>query len=303
MKVLLLSLFLLTTSVFASTGETRVINYNGSVDTVSALLRGEETHTEYRYEQRNSICYRTVIIGYRTECRGGGGPRGGDPRYCSRYPVYGTQSYPCVITVQIPYEVKDFDTQATTIIKFNKLPDDVTTGETFRLVLNGSDLKLEAKGSKKFFLQLVQSDVQVKVNGSMKMIEANYTVELIKSAPVLSAINVGDLSIEDNIFRVGMGALGDRAHFAFNLTVTRVKTFGSDPVLFDRELTVDEYALTGEGANTVAEVNVEKLGLELFGGKFRITPVFAYKAPGTLLNSADFEGQLESSRSLLFTNR
>lgn len=300
MKALLIAFLLSTVSAFASTGETRTLSYNGSGSDLSAVLRGEETHTEYRYEQRHSICYRTVVVGYRTICTGGPNPRG--PRQCYREPVYGTQSYPCVITVTVPYEVKDYDTQAIVNLKVLNPSNEQTTGESFKLVLNGSNLNLEATGSRKFLLQLVDSNIQTRISGNLKTLEANYTVELIPAAPALSAIKVGELWVENNKFYVGMAPLLDPAHFSFSLTLTQVR-IGRDIVLFDRVLTSNEYTIEGSGSDTTAVVDYEKLGVNLSGGKFRLTPVLSFKAVGKTLNASEFEGRLEASSSLLYTNR
>ena len=80
MLVGLLSLALSFASI-ASSGETKTFTYDGAQNSVELLLRGEKTHTEYRYETRTTVCYRTEIVGYRTVCTGSGpgypGPRSG----------------------------------------------------------------------------------------------------------------------------------------------------------------------------------------------------------------------------------
>ena len=98
----------LSFAAIASSGETKTFTYDGTQNSIELLLKGDKTHTEYRYENRNTICYRTEIVGYRTVCSGGGypgpGPRPGPrpPQNCYSQPIYRNVSYPCVETVRIP---------------------------------------------------------------------------------------------------------------------------------------------------------------------------------------------------------
>lgn len=305
MLVGLLSLALSFASV-ASTGETKTFTYDGTQNSVELILKGEKTHTEYRYEERRTTCYRTDIVGYRTVCRGGGygGPRGPRPypgRSCYRQPIYRQVAYPCSQTVQIPYEVKDFDVEARVIVDVTKLPEAVTTGETFKVTLHGDELSIATVGSKKFFLVLNHKDVRGTINGSVKFLDAIYAVELVEAAPVLKALNMTKITYTTKpVLSFDLGPVASRENLGFSLKVTHKRTLASDTVLFDRELAVNEVEVNAEGKGGV---NFETLGIDLKDGKYEFTAKAFFKPKGDLMNRSQFGDDLETSRTLTYKIR
>jgi hypothetical protein len=308
MKMLIgLMALVLSFSTLASSGETRTFVYDGSVNSVELLLRGEKTHTEYRYEQHRTICYRTITE-YRTVCSGGGytTDRNGRtiplPRHCYQQPWTRTVSYPCTRTVSIPYEVKDYDVEARVLLDVTNLSEIVTPGEKFKVSLHGDTLSLDIDGSKKFFAMLKKQNVRSNMNGSVKFLDGLYAVELIEAAPVLSALSMTNISIKDNILNVVMGPITANEHLGFSLYVEERRFLRSDIVIFDRELSLSEYAYTTAENSSELSINMNTIGANVSGGKFGITAKAFFKAEGTLLNKNEFP-ELEASRTLIFTNR
>jgi hypothetical protein len=309
MKMLIgLLSFALSFAAIASSGETKTFTYDGTQNSIELILKGEKTHTEYRYENRNTICYRTEIVGYRTVCSGGGypgpGPRPGPrpPQNCYRQPIYRNVAYPCVETVRIPYEVKDFDVDARVILDVANFTGVATTGEKFVVTLQGDDLSVQTVGSKKFFLMLKKQSVRANMNGSVKFIDGLYAVEMIEASPVLKALKMTNISIKDSVLSFGLGPVENRANVAFSLNILK-KKIGSDTVLFDRELASSEVAISANSAGSAANVNVEKLGVELDGGKYSLTAKAFFKADGVLMNQSQFSDELETSRTLIYKIR
>lgn len=308
----------LSFSALSSTIDTKTFAYDGSVNSVELLLKTEKTHTEYRVEQRQSTCYRQEVYGHRTVCTGGGyyGPGPGFPgpgrrpypgpgpvRSCWTEPMYRTVPYSCVQTVSIPYEVKDFDVDARVIVDVTKLSQEATPGETFKVTLNGDNLSFDVVGSKKFFVVKKQQAVRSSMNGSVKMIDGLLAAELVEAAPVLKAIKMTDISVENGVLNFNIGPVASMDNLGFSLKVVKVKTFGSDTTLLDRELLASEIEVkaASEGAST-AGVNVSKLGVELAGGKFSLTAKTFAKFGGNLMNSSQFE-ELSASRTLIYKVR
>jgi hypothetical protein len=298
--------FALSFAAIASSGETKTFTYDGTQNSIELILKGEKTHTEYRYENRNTICYRTEIVGYRTVCSGGGptGPRPGPrpPQNCYRQPIYRNVAYPCVETVRIPYEVKDFDVDARVILDVTNLTGVATSGEKFVVTLQGDDLSVQTVGSKKFFLMLKKQSVRANMNGSVKFIDGLYAVEMIEASPVLKALKMTNISIKDSVLSFGLGPVENRANVAFSLNILK-KKIGSDTVLFDRELDSSEVAISANSAGSAADVNVEKLGVNLDGGKYSLTAKAFFKADGVLMNQSQFSDELETSRTLIYKIR
>ena len=312
MKMLVGLLFLaISFTSIASTGESKTFTYNGTQNSVELILRGEKTHTEYRYENRTVTCYRTEIVGYRTICTGGPGPGPGPgypgprpyPRNCYQEPVYRQIAYPCTQTVQIPYEVKDFDVDARVLISVSNLSAASTPGENFIVNLQGDNLSIQTQGSKKFFLMLKKLDNSSRMNGNVKFIDANYSIELIEAAPVLKALNMTNISIENSVLNFNLGLVTSTKNIGFSLKVLKKKVFGDDIVLFDRELSLSEIIINANNSGSAADVNVEKLGVNLEEGKYSLTAKAFFKAEGTLMNQSQFSDLLETSKTLIYKIR
>jgi hypothetical protein len=288
-------LFLLAISSFAST-ETKTFFYDGSQDSVQMSLQAEETHTEYRYEQRQTICYRQVVH-YETICHTN--PQG--QTNCRTVPRYVTVAYSCIQTIQIPYEVKDFDVIANVNLQVNELPG-ITPGETFKVKLDEDSLSLTAIGSKKFFLIQKTNNVNTRVSGSVKIIDAQYAVDLVEAAPVVKALEVSDVSLRNTLLSFKTGAIEVRDLIGFHLNVKKAPLLGSDTVLFDRELSSSEIEITSQGEASTAGVNIQKLGVELGSGRFTLTAKTFFKHQGTILNVNQFE-RIEASKTLVYKTR
>ena len=299
----------LSFSTLASSGESKTFTYDGSQDSVELILRGEKTHTEYRTEVRTTTCFRTEIVGYRTICNGGGypgpGPRPypGGGRNCWREPVYRQVAYPCQQTVQIPYEVKDFDVDARVMLDVSKISMEATPGESFTVSLLGDTLSLTANGSKKFFLVLNKQDIRSRMNGTMKFMDALYSVELIESVPVLKALKMTDISLSNDVLTFGLGPVNNNPNVAFSLNIEKKKLFGSDEVLFDRELTATEIVIKASNTGSAADVNIDRLGVSLEDGKYSLTAKAYFKAKGSLLNASQYGDDLEASKTLVYKIR
>ncbi len=313
----------LSFSAVASSVDTKTFVYDGSQNSVELILRAEKTHTEYRTEDQRTTCYRTEVVGHTTICSGGsygpgfprpypgpGYPRGPGypypgphyPRQCHSQPVLRTVPYSCIQTVRIPFEVKDFDVDARVIIDVTKLSPEATSGETFKVTLKGDELSYSVVGSKKFFIVKKKQDVRSTMNGSVKMIDGVLAAELIEAAPVLKAIKMTDISIENGVLNFGIGQVESRANLGFALKVVKVKTFGSDTVILDRELLASEVEVTATSTGSAAGVNVNKLGVELANGKFSLTAKAFAKFDGKLMNGSDYE-ELTATRTLIYKIR
>ena len=314
----------LSFSAVASSVDTKTFVYDGSQNSVELILRAEKTHTEYRTEDQRTTCYRNEVVGHTTICTGGtygpgyprpypgphyprrgpGYPYPGPhyPRQCHTQPVIRSVPYSCIQTVRIPFEVKDYDVDARVIIDVTKISPEATSGETFKVTLNGDELSYSVVGSKKFFIVKKKQDVRSTMNGSVKMIDGVLAAELIEAAPVLKAIKMTDISIENDVLNFGIGKVETRANLGFSLKVVKVKTFGSDTVILDRDLATSEVEVTTTAAGSAAGVNVSKLGVELSNGKYSLTAKAFAKFDGKLMNGSDYE-ELSASRTLIYKIR
>lgn len=292
MKMLAGLLFLVLTTVGYASTDVETFLYDGSRDSVQMSLNAEQTHTEYRYENRWTTCYRTETY-YRTVCQNT--PQG---RFCQTVPYSRTVAYSCMRTVSIPYEVKDFDVVANVtldVVKKSELP----ASETFKLSLKGDSLTLSAVGSKKFFILKKKQQVNTRQNGSVKFIEAAYTAELVEAADALSALQMTNISLRNNVLNFSIGKLSAPEQIGFHLKVKKAPVLGSDTTIFNRELAGSEILLNAEETSTTANVDIEKLGVKFKSGRHTLTAKAFYRHAGSLLNASQFEN-LEASKTLIY---
>lgn len=282
-------------SLFASS-QTKTFFYDGSQDSVQMSLNAEKTHTEYRYEQRPSICYRQQVY-YRNVCHQTPDRR----RVCRTVPEYRTVSYRCMETVRVGYEVKDYDVQANVVLDIQNVTG-ISAGETFKVTLDGDQLSLSSIGSKKFFIVLSRANVQGNHSGSVKYIQANYSAELIEAAPILKSLTLTNISLKERMLNFSMGPVLAQAFIGFKLNVSQSPILGSEEVLFDRELSASELDLNTNEQNSAGIINLQRLGVELVSGRYTLTTTVFFKFQGTLLNSSQFD-KVETSRTLIYKIR
>jgi hypothetical protein len=309
----------LSFSALASSVDTKTFVYDGSQNSVELLLKAEKTHTEYRLEEVETTCYRREFAGYNTFCPGGGygpgrgpypGPRGpGYPRgpmpggsRCYHDPVYRQVPYLCKQTISIPFEVKDYDVDARVIVDVTKLSPESTPGEILKATLRGDVLTFEAFGSKKFFIVNKKQDIRSGMSGSVKMIDALLVAELVEAGPVLRAMNMSDISMSNGVLNFNIGHVDSRDNLGFALKIVRKKTFGSDTVLLDRELSESEVEVDTTATGAEAGVSVAHLGVNLTKGKYSLTAKAFAKFEGRLMNSSQFD-ELSASRTLIYSTR
>ena len=310
-----LFLFALTFSVLGSSIDSKTFVYDGSVKSIELLLRSEKSHIEYRSEQRESICYRQDIVGFRTVCGGGFGSNYpysgyGNPYHpiantgCWSEPNYRIVPYTCMQYASIPYEVKDFDVEAKVNLDVTKFSQEATPGEVFKVVLYGDKLTVDVKGSGKFFIVKNKQELNSTVNGSVIMLDSNLMVELVEAAPVFGSLKMSAISIQNGLLDLDLDIenVDGLQNVGISLKIVKNKNFDSGAVLFDRELLASEIQINSNPQGSKASINLSKLGLKLSSGKFNITAKVSAKFNGDLMNSSQFE-ELSSSRTLIYKTR
>ena len=281
---LLTAIFMLMFAIcsFAQTSQSSRVIYDGTQSTLSTNFSGIQTHTEYRYEQRQTICYRTETH-YRRVChQTPNGP------ICQSFPETRTVSYPCIQTVQIPYQVKDYDVFANVEINVQNLTDE-QAGESFNVSLVQDQVSLDAVSpSKRFFIVLKAQEIASSISGSSKYITAKYSAVLVKSAPIVAALSVSNISLSNPVLSFTTGPVSSLDYIGYALTVVKAPIFGSNTVLFDRELFANEVSLSGNGS--AAQVSLEQLGVQLASGRNTLTAKIFFKHGGKkVLNAEQFD--------------
>jgi hypothetical protein len=296
----------------ASSGETKSFIYDGSQNSVELILRGDKTHTEYRTETYTTTCFRTEIVGYRTICHGGPGYPGPGPRpfpgpgprpfpnSCWQEPIYRQVAYPCTQTRQIPYEVKDYDVEARVLVDIKNLSNIATSGETFNVALMGDSLTITANGSKTFIVVLKDQDVRSNYTGSVKFLDAFYSVELVEAYPIVNSIRNMKIAFNNPVFSFN---LPEAKNLVFSLKAVKNRALASDIVLLDRDLAAAEITTVASSAGVNVAADLARLGVTTEDVKLTLTGTVSYKTPGSILNRSQFGNELSASKIIVYKNR
>lgn len=284
---------MLSLSSLASNGESRTIVYDGSQNQFELFLRGERTHTEYRLETRWSTCTRTETH-YRRVCRRQ--PNG--QTVCRQVPHTRTVHYSCRITVNVPYEVKDYDVESRVLVDVTS-DMNLPVGERLEVKLHGDQLSLRTSSKTTIFL-LQKQDVRMSGSGSIRYLDAHYVVHGILAKPVMDTLKMNHISLANNVVNFDFGPLSNHS-IGFHLQVKKAPLLGSDTTLFDRELNNEELTINASQQGTQAQVDLDQLGVRIGGGRHTITARAYLKYTGVVLNAAQFDG-LEATRTLIYKN-
>jgi len=288
---MLSALFVMLFAVSAmASSETKTFFYDGSEDVAQMSLQAEQTHTEYRYEQRWTTCYRTVTH-YETRCYG-------NPPRCQTVPVTRTVPYSCMQTVSVPYQVKDYDVDANISLSFTKPETELSLAETIKVTLWGDKVYLASTGTKNHFVLAKETSKETQVSGTMKFIDASYAFSFVEAAPVLKSIEMTNISLKNNVLTFTIGEVEAPESIGFSLLVKDDPILGSSRELFNRTLKASEVSVNGK----VASVNIKDLGVQLTSGRYTLTAKIFFKHQGQLVNKDEFKA-LEASRTLIYKIR
>jgi hypothetical protein len=301
--ILILSCFL-SFSAFSQSLDTQTFIYDGSSNSKELFLRSEKMRTEYRTEERHSTCYRQKILRYKVSCSGYPGSAGqgrtGTGQVCNTVPVYGTVPYACVETVNIPFEVKEYDVEAKVVIDVTKASSEITADEKITAKLVGDKLSFEVIGSEKFLVFQKKQDIRSSFDGSVKSLNGVLSVELIEVSQVKKSLNqLSKINLINDSLNFSLGQLD---HISFSLKVSETKRLSKETILFDRKLTSSEIEVSrsSESKNDVT-INIKNLGLELREGKFKISLEANVNSNDILMNVKQFE-KLKKTKEITIKN-
>lgn len=277
MKSLMLVLALLAGfNAFASTIDGYTLPLTGAQTEENFTMNTVQTRTEYRNETQANTCFRTVLAGYRTECREEptvfcyNDPRHGQicttryERHCYTVPDYRQEAYTCYQTVRVPYEVFSNNVRANVNVKVTKTPGEVVnnacgidftlTGSLFKSVANCAEFIVLAKNTNE------ESRVGDTVVQDRK-VELTLLDAATISAPTKNGIREMRMEGQTLVFKTG--DLTKNPNFTLKLFVERRKLLKGDDTLINRTLAPSEYSFE----KITADSGLVKINLSnLFGG-------------------------------------
>jgi hypothetical protein len=249
---------------------------DGSGQSFTATIFGERTHTEYREETESYTCYEEVCDGSREVCHteGGGQECGITPSGYQCYPVPGhtecdtvpvCHSVPdtCYRTVQVPYQVKDWDVQNELILVAPRSQLGALD-EVLEVEQTGESVRVSARSTSKIALIYSKKEYQtLSFDGSLKKMA---TVVTLSYADLIAAANpllkgMSELSADNKEVSFTLGRVYRTDNLSFFADISRyILVFPKR--LIQRALTAEEYTIEDVGDDlSKVKINLEKLGI------------------------------------------
>lgn len=293
----------------ASTISKKTFTYDGQQNFSEFTLSAEETHVEFiykdilsrciRYESHETVCMETrrgQICEKRPYlkkvCK-----ETSEGTICNKVPYTREIPYTCYKKVRVPHVIKDFDVDANVKIVVENGPHSQAS-EEFKVELEGDKISFFAKGSKKYFLILKSEESLPKISGKYKFLDVTYRVELIEAEPILTAIDVKDISFENNILNFLTGPISHFEHLEVSLEVKNGK--GLFPMtLFKKAIDFENMNITKSASSTYFSIDFNQIGLHLQPGRNKITTKVYFNPKGKFLNSFQFYNKTNDSDSIV----
>ncbi len=274
MKSIMLVLTLLAGfNAFASTIDGYSLPITGAQTEENFTMNTVQTRTEYRNETQANTCFRTVLVGYRTECREEPrvvcyqDPRHGQicttrfERHCYSVPDYRQEAYTCYQTVRVPYEVFSHNVRANVNVKVTKTPGEVVNnscGINFSLI--GTAFKSVANCSE--FIVLAKNTNEENRVGDTLIQDRKLDLTLLDAAAVSAPTRNGikEMRVEGQTLVFRTGDLTKNPNFTLKLFVERIKLLQGDETLINRTLAPSEYSFEKTSADSgLVKINLSNL--------------------------------------------
>jgi hypothetical protein len=319
MKSLLIALsFLMTFSVFASTGSSGSVTIDGSRNQSQVDLNGTKTHTEYRSVFQHRTCYRRVRVGYGRICHrertgercrtNNQGRRICTPTYrnvCRDRARHRQVPYDCSFYRQVPYEVFDYNVVANTNFTFGDFPAGIRANETLKVKLHGDLLTVKTKSSGNLIL-LYNKTVSQYMNGDTKYIQTDYFLEFMDLRKATSAFNkpVQLTELVDGKLIFKLGELNEEMNYIHTLKIVRKKFLARNPVLIDRILLDGETEIEHANGATTISIDSDNHCVDLKKGRFNVEFKTKLNVPADrVLNIKDIPNLFTKSKNKLKIKR
>ena len=296
----------LSLHLWADSLDIHSFNYDGSQDSFEFNLKAEKSQIGTKPENRETICYRQELTGYRTVCTGGYRPgelppptlQLKEPPRCWAEPVYNAVPYSCIQPFNVPYAIKEYDVEARVFVHFKKASSSLIPNEAFRIILKGEELSLEVKDSNQFLI-LKKESIKTTKSGAMKTIEVQIELELREVRPLLRGFQLVDLHMDQNTL---MFIARDKISPFLGLTLqmTRTKGVEGEGTLFSRSLGQNEIELSADGLS--GRIDLDQLGVKLSTGRYELTLKTGPRFEGEILNQSQFP-ELFAAKTLILKRR
>jgi hypothetical protein len=270
-----LCLLLLGFSQISLANDSAIFNYTGDLGAQNFRLQSSVSHTEYRTETESYSCEVQVQDGTETTCQSyerhdchetADSERicsDGPTRVCSETPTYHTEESTCYNTVQVPYEVYDYDLVSNVEFHFNSFPKS-NMNEGFHLTQSGESLSVNAFSSSGLIIKASSTTTNTHMDSAhgVKTQDVSFVVSFEEAKPVMAAVAGGlkNQKIEGKTLSFEVGDLSQPETFSLHLFAQRKRFIIKDITLIDRDLKTTDYKIVdlGNGRNKVV-IDLEKL--------------------------------------------
>lgn len=234
----------------------RCSTYQGQCRTHCHVVRGQnrcntvcppaQTRCEPSRESCSTSNERVCRTTYRTECED--------------VARYRTESYACMRTVQVPYEVFDYNIEAEVSIEVAKLPTDIAINEKLNVSLNGEDIELSLTTENAELIAVIKSkNIEDKLEGDLKTLKANFVLEVYKKNAIAKELEgiVESSKVQDRKLILSYKLTKILKLESIHLNMAQNRLIGRDLRVFDGEIPKEliKPVVNGEMQELVIDLN------------------------------------------------
>ncbi len=294
MKHLLILCSLVISFVTFAQSDSQTFVFDGSDLSKSVSLSDSVYRTEYRNEQRATVCYRNVIVRHDRVCRSVqtgtvcstvNGQRVCRPTYtqqCHSTPVYVRQAYTCYQTVTVAYQVLDHYINANVRLNFSEVPAGVIAQERITLNLNDDRLTSRVNSSGNVALLYTKKETS-RMEGRNVIKDVTFNVQVVDLQkallPIKAKIELVSASSDELVLEAG--EIPADLSYTYSLELKKKNNALYDGMVPNNAIEIE--ALNGR---SIIKIKLDKIRLALANGKYKAKFSIALSLPsGGVLNT------------------
>lgn len=323
-----------TNSAFAGSRSVSVSQTNADQTVVVTDAVG---HTEYRQVYINRTCSRSVLDGYRTECRIVRDENCSivnnrechivngqkvcrdiptrvchpiDRRECHQVAVYRTEYYDCSYYDTVAVHVHDYNTSAQVRVLLDNVAPGLIVNENISVELDGASVsvKSSSKTSKAILMAEVVSQAGTPAGG-LQQITSTIHLTAIPTADIaapLAGLKIVTLNDKGEVVLEVKG-LAQPELFGLKVSLKDPVFLGKDDLIAENELAVKAIQTVKSGSVTRLSFNLKDIGADvgaLAKGKYRVTlKLKSLLNEGAIVNRQSLPAELHKEVSDTFKKK
>lgn len=157
-------------------------------------------------------------------------------RECNDVARYRTEYYSCMKTVQVPYEVYDYNIEANITIEVAKLPSDISLNEKLTVKMVGEDMALSLSSENAEIVAVItKKELSDHLEDTLKTIDGHFVLEVFKKSDIANELEgiIEETKVIDRKLHLSYKLTRITQLKSLHLNIARDRFIGKDLRIFD----------------------------------------------------------------------